>query len=112
MWRWAEVKSSPYPLEWIIQPMPIRGGATSARTLNVALLFLGTVLCGCTTHYRNFSHPGYGQAEFDQDKYQCQRENSHQAVYINDYGASAGTEVDQSMVQSCLAAQGWRPAEK
>jgi hypothetical protein len=61
---------------------------------------------GCTTSYRNFSHPGCGQAEFDRDQYQCQRENSHEAIYINGYVASGGTEVDRSMVKSCLSAQG------
>jgi hypothetical protein len=86
------------------------------RSLTLATLLLATALCGCTTNYHNFSHPGYGQAEFDQDQYQCQRENSHEAIYASGYvgggyEASGGTVVDRSMVRSCLSALGWRPVK-
>ncbi len=65
------------------------------------------VLVGCApTRYRNAIHPDYGQTQFDSDQYQCQRENSHQVLYVNGYGAAGGTEVDQGMTQSCMAAKG------
>lgn len=76
------------------------------------LLLLGALLvlaaCG-TTRYRNSAHPGYGQAEYDRDWYDCKRENTQTSAYVSPYFGSAGPEVNYSMAESCMAARGWRP---
>lgn len=70
------------------------------------------LLSGCTTHYRNFEHPSYGQTEGDRDLYECRRENTRpSAVKAGSY-ASAEMVVDESMVKQCMAARGWRPANE
>ena len=78
-------------------------------TLRVALFGALVLLTGCTTHYRNSIHPSYGQTEFDRDWYECQRENSNPAAYVDQYSGSAGTVVNFRMAQACMAARGWRP---
>jgi hypothetical protein len=70
------------------------------------------LLAACSTHYRNFEHPNYGQTEFDRDWYQCQRENSAPSAYVNQYYGAAGTTVNYNMAQQCIAARGWRPAKE
>ena len=54
------------------------------------------LLTGCTTHYRNWLHPEYGQTDFERDWYECQQENS----------------LDYNMARVCLGARGWRPVSK
>src|SRR5207302_7547823 len=64
------------------------------------------LLTNCTTYYRNYLHP---EADFDRDWYECQRENSNPAAYVDQYSGSAGTVVNFRMAQACMAARGWRP---
>jgi hypothetical protein len=68
-------------------------------------------LAGCgPPQYRNVTHPGYGDAEFKQDQDVCQRENSHPVTHVTGYAEVKGTEFDENMVRSCMAARGWQPA--
>jgi hypothetical protein len=83
------------------------------RRVNLAALTVMLVLSGCDTitHYRNSTHPQFGQVDFDRDHYQCVRENSVRVVNVYNYGlTSASTEADDDMVQQCLAARGWHEA--
>ena len=69
----------------------------------------GLVLAGCSTRYINALHPEYGQTAYDSDWYECQRENTHSATYVNPYYGSSGAEVNYNMAQSCMRARGWQP---
>jgi|HubBroStandDraft_6_1064221.scaffolds.fasta_scaffold1859902_1 hypothetical protein len=67
----------------------------------VAFLSLVLAVSACEpSHYRNFQHPNYGQAEFDRDNYQCRRENT--------YASADGPEVDLAMARTCMQIRGWR----
>jgi hypothetical protein len=57
----------------------------------IALLVSG---CAGITHYRNAVHASYGQAEFDRDNHQCQRENQHQVIFAAGGVAQANDVVD------------------
>jgi hypothetical protein len=84
---------------------------TPARdvTRSIALTLCGCLaLVGCSTRYVNALHPEYGQPAYDRDWYECQRENTHSAAYVNPYFGSAGPKVDYSMAQSCMRARGWQ----
>jgi hypothetical protein len=83
------------------------------RVLVLPLITLAVCTCfalvGCSTRYVNALHPEYGQAAYDRDWYECKRENTHSATYVNPYYGSSGPEVDFSMAQSCMRARGWQP---
>ena len=81
----------------------------SRFTLYAVALFASFTLIGCSTRYVNALHPEYGQTAYDRDWYECQRENTHAATYVNPYYGSSGAEVDYSMAQSCMRARGWQP---
>jgi len=73
-------------------------------------MFLVLALVGCDTvaHYRNALYPSYSQAEYDRDKYQCQRENQHEVVVAIGSIAQANNVVDDDMAAACMKALGWR----
>ncbi len=73
------------------------------RWLELALVV--SMISGCApAGYRNIRNPLAGQPTFDQDNYQCRRENLHQEVAAN--GATA-TVADDGMVKACMQARGW-----
>lgn len=75
----------------------------------VLVLLLALSGCATTQHYRNVSHPAYGQAEFDRDSYECDRENTHQiGVLVSGGPGVMSTEVDRNMAARCLALRGWQ----
>ena len=78
------------------------------------ILVAGLALGGCETisHYRNAQHPSYAQAEYDRDKYECQRENQHQVVLAMGGIAQANNVVDDDMAAACMRARGWRKVSK
>lgn len=78
----------------------------------VAISLLVSGCAGTPAHYRNAIHPSYGQAEFDRDNYQCQRENQHQVVFAVGGMAQANDVVDDRMAAACLAALGWRKVQQ
>lgn len=69
------------------------------------LLTLALAACG-ETHYRNVNG-SYGQLQFDRDKYQCTRENTHQGWYLMGDYAGTYSDADSDMVKACLRARGW-----
>jgi len=78
---------------------------------SAALFGVTILLAACSTHYRNFEHPNYGQTDFDRDWYQCQRENTAPSAYVNQYYGTAGPKVNDGMARQCMAARGWRPVK-
>ena len=81
----------------------------SRFTFYAVALFACFTLIGCSTRYVNALHPEYGQTAYDRDWYECQRENTSNATYVNRYFGSSGAEVDYNMAQSCMRARGWQP---
>lgn len=78
------------------------------RTVLVLGLLLALSACAAT-RYRNVEHPSYGQAEFDRDAYECDRENRVSGgVMVPGGPGVAGAYVDQDMAARCMALRGWR----
>ncbi len=73
--------------------------------IGVMLTVLG---CSGPTHYKNYLHPSYGQAEFDREWYACRKENEHLVTTIIGGVTDVSPVVDERMARSCLAARGWR----
>ena len=77
--------------------------------LSLAALVLAV---GCSTRYRNQLHPEYGQTDYDRDRYECRRENSHPAATVAGAYGSAGNVVDENMARQCFRARGWYPVKE
>jgi len=76
-----------------------------------ALALLGG--CASTPRYTNPGHPEFGQDILNRDWDDCMRENTLATRAKADKGAGAAggprVEVDEHMLQSCMAARGWYP---
>ena len=79
---------------------------------SLILCSLVALTAGCSTRYRNSLHPEYGQAEYDKDRYECRRENSHPAATVAGAYGSAGMVVDESMASQCFRARDWYPVKE
>lgn len=78
----------------------------------IVLILIGAALAGCATErmaqYRNSNNPRAGQTDLNRDHYQCTKENT-QTRYIYFAGVFGPDQyTDDDMVNSCLAARGWR----
>jgi hypothetical protein len=81
-----------------------RDGTTSPALLAVAFALAG---CGAhAVHYRNASDPAAGQAQFDADKYQCERD-SERPANAGESATPSGMVIDPAQVESCLTELGW-----
>jgi hypothetical protein len=80
----------------------------AALGISLALACAVLMTACAPVHYRNSEHPSWGQAEFNRDQYQCQRENATQILQVNRLNSLVNTEVDQG-IQPCMAAHSWRP---
>jgi hypothetical protein len=84
----------------------------------LALLAL-VLLIGCGPQYTHWESTKYPSplspehgAQFDRDKYECQRENTFSSAYANRYYGTSGTEVNYELAMGCMKARGWYPVEK
>lgn len=46
-------------------------------------------------------------AQFERDRYECNRENTHPSAYVNRYYGTSGAEVHYENAMSCMNARGW-----
>jgi hypothetical protein len=76
-----------------------------SKIISLALALAG---CATTARYTNVLQPSYNQADFDQDDYECRRENQHQVVVAVGGIAQANNVVDDDMAAACMRARGWR----
>jgi hypothetical protein len=75
---------------------------------SVLSLAVYAVLCGCAAlQWKNADHPGYGQAEYKQDVYECQKGHVR-LVQTGGYDDSTKAVVDQDAVNACLMGRGWQ----
>jgi hypothetical protein len=75
-----------------------------------ALLAAALALAACsshTVHYQNATDPTAGQAQFDRDKYECERESERPPNGPDEPTTASGMIIDPVQVQSCLSALGW-----
>src|ERR1044071_9685798 len=84
-------------------------GEANHNLLSWSLILCGLLVLtsGCSTRYRNSLHPEYGQTDYDRDRYECRRENSHPAATVAEAYGSAGNVVDEDMARQCFRARGW-----
>jgi hypothetical protein len=75
------------------------------------LIVLTLILAGCgpaPVHYRNTQNAAFGQAEFDSDHNDCERNSVRPASEVPGAPAGAVTVIDQRLLASCLADRGWQ----
>jgi TPR repeat protein len=79
------------------------------KLLLVLCAVLSASACGSDpVYYRNVQHPNYGQADFDRERYQCERENTHPVASTVFGKIVLDHEVDDDMVGKCMRARGWQ----
>ena len=79
---------------------------------SLATTLLLVVLGGCdTTHYKNPSHPSYGDAEYKNDLAQCRKQNS-KVVIRGGYDDKSVVEVDEDKARSCMNERGWQAVSR
>ena len=92
--------------------MTIWGGEIAMRLLKLLLVLcvmLATSACGSDpVSYRNVQYPNYGQAEFDRDSYQCDRENTHVVAGTMGRMVYSEPQTDTGMAARCMQARGWQ----
>jgi hypothetical protein len=80
----------------------------SRATARLSIL-LGA-LCACTqARYQNVTHPGFGDAEYQNDLAQCRRDNSTVET-TQGYDMQARVVVDEAKATACMTARGWQKA--
>jgi len=76
------------------------------------VLGVGVAITSCESSvpvsYRNVQNPHYGQADFDREHYQCERENTHPVASTVFGKVVLDHEVDDDMVAKCMRARGWQ----
>jgi hypothetical protein len=75
------------------------------------LIALTLILAGCgppPVHYRNTQNNSFGQAEFNSDRDDCERNSGRPASEVAGAPSGAVTVIDQRLLASCLAGRGWQ----
>ncbi|HXQ49645.1 MAG TPA: hypothetical protein VN802_01010 [Stellaceae bacterium] len=83
--------------------------------LRFALLAASLALAGCGSHevhYQNTNDPTSGQAQFDRDQYDCERQSERLPLTDAERAAASSMIIDQAKVDACMADLGWRRSEK
>jgi len=79
--------------------------ARSFAAIALALILAG---CGPSVSYRNAQNPAFGQAEFDRDSYECERNSVRPASEVQGAPSGAATAIDRRLYASCMAGRGWQ----
>jgi hypothetical protein len=77
---------------------------------HAAALALLVLFAGCTQYYRNVRHPEYANPEFHKDLYECSQKHIYPLSTIRESPDDSRVEVDQTLIQLCMAERGWRRA--
>jgi hypothetical protein len=78
----------------------------------VMLALVLLVACGAPTYHWESSKyrvpfTAEQHAQFERDRYECNRENTHPSAYANRYYGTSGAEVHYENAMSCMSARGW-----
>ena len=89
----------------------------SPRVLGLIALVL---LIGCapstyttweSTKYPSPFSPEH-RAQFERDKYECERDNTFPSAYVNRYYGTSGMELNYNLAMGCMRSRGWYEVEK